>query len=200
MSRLGSFFKLIGIFWKNSDKVIKLLDMMENQLPNVGQALQNAGQLAILTSQAINGGNGLAPGMVQVIGFAADAVNECGNKVKDIPPEIERIKQTLHDLNIPSISISDKEYHGPGFKITVPIPSSSEWYPLRGVENFLAKEIELLQTASTQLDTTQQKLHLLSSKTADAGNQLNQMGIDLKEAGRLLKGMGSITIPSFIIN
>lgn len=200
MSRLGSFLKLVGIFWKNSDKVIKLLDIMENQLPNVGKALENAGQLAILTSQAINGGNGLAPGIVQVIGYAADAVNDCGKKVKEIPPEIDNIKQAFHNLNVPSISFEKKHYSGPGFSFDIQVPSCSDWYPLQGVENFLDKQSYLVQEASSKLDGAQQKLHDLSLMTADAGNQLNQMGVDLKEAGRILKGTSSLTIPSFIIS
>lgn len=200
MSRLGSFFKLVGIFWKNGDKVIKLLDFMENQLPNVGVALENAGQLAILTSQAINGANGLAPGIVQVIGFAADAVNECGNKFKDIPQEIDNVKQVFHNLNLPSISFEKKHYSGPGFSFDIQIPSTSDCYPLQDVENFLAKQGYLVQEASSRLEGAHQKLQDLTIITANAGNQINQMGTDLKEAGRLLKGMGFITIPSFIIN
>lgn len=185
MNKLGTFFKLIKLFWNNGDHLMKLLNLLESQLPHVGQALEDAGQMAILSSQVLNG----SPGAAQVIEAASVAVDDCGKKFRDVPAEIESIRIKLHELNLPSVTIEDKDYsvfHGVGH-VTIPTPTRSDWYPFRDIDNFLAKQKTLIQDASSKLTAAKLELHLLSGKIAEAGNHIRQTGADLKEAGRLLK-------------
>ena len=185
MNKLGTFFKLIKLFWNNGDHLMKLMNILESQLPHVGQALEDAGQMAILSSQVLTG----SPGAAQVIEAASVAVDDCGKKFRDASAEIGRIRIELHDLNLPSVTIEEKEYpvlFGAGH-VKIPTPTKSDWYPFRDIENYLAEQKSLIEDASSKLTTAKQELHLLSGKIAEAGNHIRETGADLKEAGRLLK-------------
>lgn len=189
MSRLSSFFQLFTLFWNRSDEIIRLINVLDSQLPNVGQALEGAGNMAILTGQTIDGGSGVPPGAAQAIEAAAAAIDDCGKKLQDVPAAIDSIKQKLHDVNVASVSIQNKDYSvlGGVGKVTVPTPTKTDWYPFRDIEDYLATQSSLVRDAAAKLDTTQQELNRLSQRMISAGGQIKQVGADLKEAGRLLK-------------
>lgn len=185
MSRLSSFFQLFTLFWNRSDEIIRLINVLDSQLPNVGQALEGAGGMAILTGQTIDGSNGAA----QAITAAAAAIDDCGKKLKDVPAAIDAVKSKLHDVNVASVTIQNKDYSvlGGAGKVTVPTPIKTDWYPFREIEAYLTTQANLVRDAAAELDTTQQELNRLSERMVSAGGQIRQVGADLKEAGRLLK-------------
>lgn len=188
MSRLSSFFQLVKLFWNRSDELVRLLTVLDSQLPAVGQALEGAGNMAILTGQTIDGGSGAA----QAIEAAAAAIDDCGKKLKDVPAAIDAVKSKLHDVNVASVTVQNKDYSvfGGVGKVTVPTPTKSDWYPFRDIEDYLATQSNLVRDAAARRDTTQQELHRLSDQMANAGSQIREVGTDLKEAGRLLKEIG----------
>jgi hypothetical protein len=192
MGKLSSFFQLVKLFWNRSDELVRLLTVLDSQLPNVGQALEGAGSMAILTGQTIDGGSGAPPGAAQAIEAAAAAIDDCGKKLKDVPAAIDSVRQKLHDVNVASVTIQNKDYSvlGGVGKVTVPTPVKSDWYPFRDIEEYLATQGNLVRDAAARLDTTQQELHRLSDQMANAGSQIKEVGTDLKEAGRLLKEIG----------
>lgn len=188
MSRLSNFVQLIKLCWNRSDELVRLLTVLDSQLPAVGQALEGAGDMAVLTGQTIDGSSGAA----QAIAAAAAAIDDCGKKLKDVPAAIDSVKQKLHDINVASVSLQNKDYSvlGGAGKVTVPTPIKTDWYPFRDIELYLATQGNLVRDAAARLDTTQQELHRLSDQMTNAGGQIKAVGTDLKQAGRLLKEIG----------
>jgi hypothetical protein len=189
MNKLGTFFSLLKYFWSHGDQVYAFFTLMLEQLPVIGKSLENAGEIAITTGKALNSPGTVPPGAAQIVEGAADAIDICSEKIGDIAEKIDAMNDIMHDINIPSITIENKDYPVLGGlgKVTVPTLEATNWYPFRDIEDNIDDQSEFFNDTSSQLEGTGEDLHELNNFLVKASQNFKDLGKELKAAGKLLK-------------
>lgn len=191
MNKFQAILKFLGLLWTNGDQVIRLLEMLLAQLPQVGRSLETAGQVATLASQVIGGTASSTPNAAQQVKAAAAAIDTCCSRLEGTAQEVGSFRTSLGSLNLPTVTIKDRTYdvigQFTGLQVTVPTPELTNAYPFRTLDILFEVMLGQFGEASAQLRSGGQELDHLSTELADSGNSLYQLGVDLTEAGRLLK-------------
>ena len=192
MSKMSAFIKLGKLFWKNSDQIIKLFDLLMNQLPVVGKALEDAGKMAVVSSQILKSNDHSIPGISELLAATSSDMAAISQKIIEAKGKLSQFNTNITALSIPFVTIENKDYGIPivGGHITVPTPALNNVTPFSGFKANLDDAVSAFDEATKSVEFAEHKVSALSNSISNASENLNKLGQDLTEAGRLFKEFG----------
>lgn len=168
----------------NADRVLRLLQGMLARLPEIGGAMESAGDTLAGAGAALAGG---AEGAGGELARIRDLIDRYEQVVAGAVDDLRAASTALAEITVPAVSIGEREVRIPGLGgIGLPVVSTAERTPLRGVAALLDRQVAALDGLSPTLRGARDGVSGLAARLEGTAAELGEVGALLRRSGREL--------------
>lgn len=177
--------EVVNLVWNNRERIMQLVERLPELLRETGESIESAGASA-LSASALLVGNKETPGVDDIAGLAASALERAQGEIQTVAQAMDRIGREIDDVRIPSVKAKYTDVMGYRLISGLDIGESQM---VDDAAKRLKGGSDRLEEIGKDLRAVAQHLRELGTAITKAGDDLNGVGTQLKESGATLRSL-----------
>ena len=183
---------LVSFAYRNSDRLLRLLQGLLDRLPAIGGAMESAGGTMVALGGVIQGSDGQGGALTEV-----DRVRDLLTRQKEAyeraVADLREASEALKRVQVPDVRVEKRTIKLPlnAGSIEIPVVETSEQNPLQGVAVSLDRQIAHLAGLADPLTSAAAGLGNIRGILDNAATELEKTGTLLKSSGTELKALAA---------